>query len=55
MRWKIHHREHDPRQLDLVAVVALLVLIVAACRFYAGAPSPPTTTAFIVPSQTVRW
>jgi hypothetical protein len=54
MRWKINHGEHDPRQVDLVAVLALIILIVAAYRFYA-APSPPTTTAFIVPSQNVHW
>jgi hypothetical protein len=55
MRWKTNHREHDPRYIDLMAVLALLILIVAACRFYAGSPSVSATTGFIVPSQTVRW
>jgi hypothetical protein len=55
MRWKIHHPEHDPRHVDLLAVFALLVLIVAAFKFYEGSPEPPATTAFIVPSQSVHW
>jgi len=55
MRWKISHRGHDPRQIDLMAVVALVIVIVAACRFFAGNYEPPSTTAFIVPSQSVRW
>jgi hypothetical protein len=55
MRWKTNHPEHDPRHVDLMAAFALLILIVAACRFYAGTPSAPATTAFIEPSQTVRW
>jgi hypothetical protein len=55
MRWKISHRGHDPRHIDLIAVFALLILIVAACRFLSGRSNPPPTTAFIVPSQSVRW
>jgi hypothetical protein len=55
MRWKTDHREHDPRHLDLMAAIALLILIVAAYRFYTGTPSVPPTAAFIEPSQTVRW
>jgi len=56
MRWKISHREHDPRQLDLLAAVALVIVIVAACRFVEGSYSEkPSTTALIVPSQSVRW
>ena len=30
MRWKISHDGHDPRQIDLLAVLALLVVIIAA-------------------------
>ncbi len=37
MRWKISHGGHDPRQIDLIAIFALLI------------------TAFIDPSQTIRW
>jgi hypothetical protein len=55
MRWKTGHREHDPRHIDLIAVFALLILIVAACRFLASNSNAPSTTAFIVPSQSVRW
>jgi hypothetical protein len=55
MRWKISHRGHDPRQLDLVAILALLILIVAACRFFVGGSDVPGTTAFIDPNQRVRW
>ena len=55
MRWKISHGGHDPRQIDLLAALALVVVIVAACRFSAGDTAKPSTTAFIVPSQSVHW
>jgi hypothetical protein len=65
MRWKISHgdhdhrghdhRGHDPRQLDLIAIFALLLIIIAAFRLYGGSPEPPSTAAFIVPSQSVHW
>ncbi|SDR94689.1 hypothetical protein [Bradyrhizobium canariense] len=55
MRWKISHRGHDPRQIDLIAILALIIVIIAACRFYSDNPTPPSTTAFIVPSQNVHW
>jgi hypothetical protein len=64
MRWKISprnslrnhgHGGHDPRQVDLVAIVALLIVIVAAFRFYSSNPQAPSTADFIVPSQSVRW
>jgi hypothetical protein len=54
MRWKTGHHGHDPRHIDLIAVFALLVLIVAACRFFERS-DPQSTTAFIVPSQSVHW
>jgi hypothetical protein len=55
MRWKISHRGHDPRQLDLVAVLAL-VIIVAACRYFSHSTTDMRGHAsFIVPSQSVRW
>jgi hypothetical protein len=54
MRWKLSHG-HDPRQIDLVAVFALLIIIVTAFLFFAHRPEPSSTTAFIVPSQSVRW
>jgi hypothetical protein len=55
MGWKLHHREHDPRQIDLLAVLVLLILIAAAYRFFIDTPTEPGTTAFIVPSQSVHW
>jgi hypothetical protein len=55
MRWRISHHGHDPRQIDLIAVFALLIVIVAAYRFFSEPPKAPSTTAFIEPSQNVRW
>jgi hypothetical protein len=55
MRWKISHRGHDPRQIDLLAVLALVIVIIAACRYFDENPAKPITTSFIVPSQSVRW
>ena len=55
MRWKISHKEHDPRQIDLLAVLVLLVLIITAYRYFTYNPEVPNTTAFIVPSQSVHW
>ena len=70
MRWKIsphfhfrlgpnpgasgHH--HDPRTLDMIAIIALLVLVVGSGWYLATSfATPPSTTAFIVPSQSVHW
>lgn len=56
MRWKISPKGHDPRQIDLLAVAAIVVVILtayAAIEHYAS--GPPSTTAFIVPSQSTRW
>ncbi|HXN69681.1 MAG TPA: hypothetical protein VN926_18760 [Bradyrhizobium sp.] len=56
MRWKISHGgHHDPRQIDLVVALALVILIVAACRFFSVGNDRPSSTAPIVPSQSVRW
>ncbi len=56
MRWRINPRNHDHRQIDLVVIVALLVVIVGAWRYLADIDTPPPSgTALIVPSQTVRW
>ena len=55
MRWKISHHGHDPRQIDLLAVLALLIIIVAAYRYFGRSPEPQNTAAFIEPSQSVRW
>ena len=38
MRWKISHHGHDPRQIDLLAVLALLIVIVTAWRYFDDFP-----------------
>jgi hypothetical protein len=55
MRWKYHHHGHDPRQIDLVAILALLIIILAAFKFFSTPEKEPSTATFIVPSQSVRW
>ena len=56
MRWKISHHGHDPRQIDLLAIIALLVFIVSVWVYLAHSGAPvPSNTAFIEPSQSVRW
>jgi hypothetical protein len=64
MRWKISPRfnhkiyswSHDSRTLDLLAVVALLTFVLGSGWYLAASFAPqPSTTAFIVPGQSVRW
>jgi hypothetical protein len=56
MRWKISQSgHHDPRFNDLLAVLVLIVLIVAAWMYFRRDTHLPNNTAFIVPSQNVRW
>ena len=60
MRWKISPkfdpRGHDRRQVDLLAVIALLILVAASGWYLTTSfATPPSTTAFIVPSQNVHW
>lgn len=63
MRWKIspHFRfrpgsHHDPRTIDMLAIIALLVLVIGSGWYLATSLAmPPSTTAFIVPSQSVHW
>jgi len=55
MRWKISHHGHDVRQIDLLALIALLIIIVVACHYFGSAPEPRNTAVFIEPSQSVRW
>ena len=55
MRWKISHHGHDPRLNDLLAILALLILIVAAWQYFGTRAEPSSTAAFIVPSQSVHW
>ncbi len=55
MRWKISPHGHDARQIDLLAVAALLIVIVSALLYFDRSPQPSHTSSFIVPSQSVRW
>jgi hypothetical protein len=57
MRWKISRHGHDPRQIDLLAVIALAILIISAFSYFEDktSPRPPHTAGFIEPSQSVHW
>ena len=55
MRWKISHHGHDVRQIDLLAMLVLVIVIIAAWRYLSSVPDPQSTAAFIEPSQSVRW
>jgi hypothetical protein len=55
MRWKVSPHGHDPRQVDLLAIAALLVVVASAMFYFDRSPEPASTTALIVPSQSVRW
>jgi hypothetical protein len=55
MRWKIRPSGHDPRQIDLLAVIAMLIVIVAIGHYLTGHPKTRLTSSFIEPSQSVRW
>ncbi len=70
MRWKIsphfhfrpgphpkfHPRHSDPRTIDMLAIIALLVLVVGSGWYLAASlATRPSTTAFIVPGQSVHW
>lgn len=54
MRWKISPRGHDPRQIDLLAIIALTIIIAVIGHFLIATPKAHVTS-FIEPSQTVRW
>ncbi|MBH5368098.1 hypothetical protein [Bradyrhizobium glycinis] len=66
MRWKISphfkpgphldHKAHDPRTIDLLAIIALLALVLGSGWYLARSlATQPSTTTFIVPSQSVHW
>jgi hypothetical protein len=55
MRWKFQPSGHDPRQIDLLAIVAILLVIVAVGHFLIGNSRAHLTSSFVEPSQTVRW
>jgi hypothetical protein len=56
MRWKISRHGHDSRQVDLLAIIAIIVAIVGAYSYFSSRTEPPqSSTALIVPSEHVRW
>jgi hypothetical protein len=70
MRWKISphfhfrlgphprfsSRGHDPRTIDMLAIVALLALVLGSGWYLATSlATRPSTTAFVEPSQSVHW
>jgi hypothetical protein len=69
MRWKLsphfHFKpgqnrssggHHDPRTIDLLAIIVLLAIAIGSGWYLATSlATPPSTTAFIVPSQSVHW
>jgi hypothetical protein len=55
IRIHIEKHGHDPRQVDLVTVIVLVVLVFGAIYYLCGAAANPITTGFIVPNQTVHW
>jgi len=55
MRWKISRHGHDPRQVDLLAAIALVIIIAGAWSYLGSSAKPPDTPAFVEPSQSVRW
>jgi hypothetical protein len=55
MLWKFRPSGHDPRQIDLLAVIALVVFIIAVDYYFTEKPKPQQAGAFIEPSQNVRW
>lgn len=55
MRWKISPHGHDSRQIDLLAIVALLIVVVSAMLYFDHSAQTTAAATFIVPSQSVRW
>jgi hypothetical protein len=55
MRPKFQPSGHDPRQIDLLAVVAILLVIIAVGHFLIQHSRAHLTSSFVEPSQTVRW
>ncbi len=56
MRWKISPHSHDPRLMDLVAAIVLVLAVITAYRYLTtNTEAPPSATALIEPSQTVHW
>ncbi|HEY8333536.1 MAG TPA: hypothetical protein VIQ05_07055 [Tardiphaga sp.] len=57
MQLRFSRDGHDPRHIDLVAVIALLITVFGAVCYLSG-PSfvqTSTTASFIEASQSARW
>lgn len=53
---KVGPKDHDSRMIDMLAVVVLLALVLGSGWYLETSfATPPSTTAFIVPSQSVHW
>ncbi len=55
MRWKIKPSGHDPRQIDFLAIVAMIVIVIMVGHFFSEPVKRRGTSSFFEPSQTVRW
>jgi hypothetical protein len=55
MRWNIRPSGHDPRQIDLLAIVAVILIVIAVGHFFSEPAKRRGTVSFFEPSQTVRW
>ena len=55
MRWKLQPSGHDPRQIDLLAIVAVILIVIAVGHFLSEPSKRRGTGSFFEPSQTVRW
>ncbi len=56
MRWHFSSHGHDPRLIDLVATVALIIAVVAGCEYLKTSTQvQPSASTLIEPSQTVHW
>lgn len=55
MLWKFRGSGHDPRQIDLLAALAIVIVIIGLGYYFSHPSAPSAKSAFIEPSQTVRW
>jgi hypothetical protein len=56
MRFHTDRNGHDPRQIDLFAVIVLLLIVFGTiCYLSSPALVQVSKASFIEPSQSVRW
>jgi hypothetical protein len=55
MRWNIKPSGHDPRQIDFLAIVAMILIVIVVGHFFSEPVKRRGTSSFFEPSQTVRW